>query len=264
MSASDRSRKSGDAGKGDDSGIIGGKAPATDQTIDAGSFSPDQLMQKIVAQSIAEDDSSDWPRIALENIDAERPLLPFFDAGVMLRIDSPVPNDSFFYLRRGEVEIRNHVGDSIATGMSSGVVRIRGRAGAGSGVCMSGGTLAIYQSAGVRVGAAMTGGGIFVRGDVGPQCGFASTAGTIIVGGNAGKDLGARSRGAAFFVRGEVESLGPDIVEAPNRKQAQLRLSVLLMNASISGKPTEFKRFIHKDELAAEKASFGEVSPSWR
>lgn len=233
-------------------------------SIDASKLSPEQLREILTRRSVDVDDESEWPKLRLENVDPSLPLLPFHDAGVTLRIESRVPDDSFFYMVRGEIDLRGQVGHSLAAGMSGGVVRVRGNVGDACGACMSGGTLAIYQSAGQRVGAAMTGGGLFVRGDVGQQCGYAAVGGSIVIGGDAGEQLGARSRGVTFFVRGEIKSLGDGLVSAPLRKQAQLQLSMLLLNSSIAGPSNDFKRFVHRDQLAAEKDVQGEVTSSWR
>ena len=220
--------------------------------------------QRIDQLATPEDDEAPWRKIKLENLPTHQAWLPFFNSAVIIQIFDAVPDGSFFYMSKGEVDCRGGGGRWIASGLSGGVVRIRGSVGDGVGCCLSGGTLAIHGNAGHRVGGGMVGGGIMVRGSLGDDAAIAATGGTVVVGGQTGRRLGHQSRDVTFFVHGEVASLGDEIVEAPMRKQAQLRLGVLLMNASVKGSPASFRRYMHRDALRAEMQSLGEISPSWR
>ena len=211
-----------------------------------------------------DDEEHMLPRVTLGGDYGDFPLLPWFDAAVSVSLAGFLPDRSCFHWAGGELDVRGGGGHGLAGGMSGGVIRIHQAVGRGAGCTMTGGTLAIYGAADHRLGAAMMGGGIFVRGDAGDDAGFAGSGGSIVIGGAAGDGLGEGSRGVTFFVRGEVHTLGRDIVEAPMRKEPQLRLGVLLMNASISGRPQEFRRYVHRDQLSKELTNASEIRPSWR
>lgn len=163
-----------------------------------------------------------------------------------------------------DVHLEGNVGDGVCEGMRRGVVRITGNAGCGLGAAMIGGTLAVYGSAGDRVGAAMRGGSIFVRGDVGDDTGAGALAGTIVVGGDAGVNLGDGLNNVTVFLRGRAASLAPGVIDVPIRKREEVRLGLLLMSASIRGKPGGFRRIIPEARWKAEEAGAGEVRPNWR
>ncbi len=128
----------------------------------------------------------------------------------------------------------------------------------------TGGTLAIYGVAGNRCGAGMRGGGIFVRGDVGDEAGVGALGGMIVIGGDAGERLGDAMNNVTVFIRGSDKSLAEGVTEAPLRKREQLRLGLLLINASIRGDATEFRRVIPQAMLRAEQSQRGELVPNWR
>ncbi|TWU16751.1 tributyrin esterase [Allorhodopirellula heiligendammensis] len=163
-----------------------------------------------------------------------------------------------------DVRLEGSAGDGVCEGMRRGVVRITGSTGCGLGAAMIGGTLAVYGSAGPRVGAAMRGGSIFVRGDVGDDTGAGALAGTIVVGGDAGVNLGDGLNNVTVFLRGKAASLAPGVIDVPIRKREEVRLGLLLMSASIRGKPGEFRRIIPEARWRAEEAGAGEVRPNWR
>ena len=240
-------------------------------TIDAAGLSADQLRSRLraIGQQCSRQAADDAPLpcvtiLNLHDRDGDGGWLPFHDVPLMVRIDAVAPSHSFFCMTGGEIDLRAGGGDALATGLAGGVVRIRGDVGDAVGAGCTGGTLAVHGRAGHRVGAAMTGGGILIRGNAGDDLGHGGVGGTIVVGGDVGHDLGLDNSGTTIFVLGDVASLAPNIVEAPMRKQAQLRLSVLLMNASVRGKPATFHRYLHRDQWAAERRELGEVSASWR
>lgn len=171
---------------------------------------------------------------------------------------------AFAWCEAAEVHLEGSVGDGACEGMTGGRVRITGNAKCGLGAAMTGGTLAVYGSAGPRVGAAMRGGSIFVRGDVGEDAGAGALGGTIVVGGDAGMNLGDGLNNVTVFLRGKAESLAPGVIQAPLRKREEVRLGLLLMNASIRGKPSDFRRIIPAARWQAEEAGAGEVRPNWR
>ena len=190
----------------------------------------------------------------------------------MMRLNHPVRVQlegdlgDYAFARNCEADVRltGSVGHGVGEGMSSGTVRVRGSAGLGAGATMSGGTLAIYGSAGDRCGAGIRGGGIFVRGDVGNHTGVGALGGMLVIGGDAGENLGDASSNVSIFVRGSVKSLARGVTEAPLRKREQLRLGLLLINASIRGDAKEFRRIVPEAMLQAEKSRRGEINPNWR
>jgi formylmethanofuran dehydrogenase subunit C len=190
----------------------------------------------------------------------------------LMRLNHPVRINlkgdlgDYAFARNSEADIRltGSVGHGVGEGMSSGAVRVRGDAGVGAGAAMMGGTLAIYGTAGDRCGAGIRAGGIFVRGDVGEGTGVGALGGMIVIGGNAGGNLGDAVSNVTIFIRGKAKSLAPGVTEAPLRKREQLRLGLLLINASIRGDAKEFRRIVPEAMLRAEQSRRGELNPNWR
>lgn len=224
----------------------------------------DATLRSIIRAHGGDVDSEPWPTIRFYNPNRPSTFLPALDAAVNIRIDGDLGDYAFSYQRLGECQLYGNAGIGVCDGMTGGAIRIRGDVGDGAGCVMRGGTLAVYGSAGDRVAAGMTGGELFVRGSVGEQCGYAATGGTIVIGGSAGDHLGCPVGSTTIFIRGNVESLAPGMVEAPLRKQNQLKLGMLLMAASIKGSSKDFRRIISQRMLDNEKNERGEVNPSWR
>lgn len=183
---------------------------------------------------------------------------------VRIHVDGPLGDYAFAFNAEADIRQTGFVGHGVAEGMISGVVRIRGNAGQGAGASMTGGTLAIYGTAGHRCGAAMRGGGIFVRGDVGDQTGVGAIGGMIVIGGDAGENLGESMDHVTIFIRGRAKSLAVGVTEAPLRKREELRLGLLLINASIRGDAKEFRRVVSEATLKTEQSKRGEINPKWR
>lgn len=111
-----------------------------------------------------------------------------------------------------------------------------------------------------------------------PECGVAGSlygatsvtkpasalGGTIVIGGDAGENLGDAMNNVNVFIRGAAKSLAPGVTEAPLRKREQLRLGLLLINASIRGDAKEFRRIVPEALLKAEESKRGEIVPNWR
>jgi formylmethanofuran dehydrogenase subunit C len=111
----------------------------------------------------------------------------------------------------------------------------------------------------------MLAGELFARGDVGDDAGVAMRGGTLVVGGDAGHRLGEPLGSGTIFLRGRAASLADGMVEAPLRKSDDLRLGVLLINASIRGAAKEFRRVIPERLWRQEQSRItGEVRPNWR
>ena len=110
----------------------------------------------------------------------------------------------------------------------------------------------------------MRGGGNFVRGEVGDAAGVGALGGMIVIGGDAGHYLGVAMSNATVFIRGAATSLAAGVTDAPLRKREQLRLGLLLINASIRGDAKEFRRIVPVAMLEAEANERGELNPNWR
>ncbi len=111
----------------------------------------------------------------------------------------------------------------------------------------------------------MRGGELFVRGDVGCDTGVGMHDGTIVIGGDAGHGLGEPRGAGVVFLRGRAESLAEAMVEVPLRKRDELRLGMLLINASIRGMAKEFRRVIPETAWRREQSQMtGETRPNWR
>ena len=227
------------------------------------SMSAAQLREAIHAVHAAQNDEE----LTLVNVvgaSGQHSALMRIEHAVRISVDGPLGDYAFAFNAGPDVRITGAVGHGVGDGMSSGVLRVRGDAGHGAGAAMTGGTLAIYGSAGHRCGAGMRGGGIFVRGDVGDEAGVGALGGMIVIGGDAGERLGDAMSNVNIFIRGKAKSLAEGVTEAPLRKREQLRLGLMLINASIRGEATDFRRIVPEAMMLAEEAQRGEVSPNWR
>ncbi len=226
-------------------------------------LSPEELHQSIHDVSVISTEE-DFPRIQVIGASGQHNALMRLNHPVQVHVEGPLGDYAFAYNAQSEIRVTGSVGHGVAEGMTGGTVRIRGDAGVGAGASMQGGTLAVYGSAGDRFGAAMRGGGVFVRGNAGNETGIGALRGTIVIGGDAGERLGDAMNNVTIFIRGKAKSLAAGVTEAPLRKREQLKLGLLLINASIRGDATEFRRIIPEAMLRAEEASRGEVNPHWR
>ncbi len=203
-------------------------------------------------------------QVLVSDATAQHHALMRLNHPVRIQVDGPLGDYAFAFSAEADVRLTGSVGHGVGEGMISGAIRIRGDAGVGAGAAMTGGTLAIYGTAGDRCGAGIRGGNVFVRGNVGDQCGVGGLGGMIVIGGDAGEQLGDAMGNVTVFIRGKAKSLAEDVVEAPLRKREQLRLGLLLINASIRGDAKEFRRIVPEAVLQAEYANRGELNPKWR
>lgn len=206
----------------------------------------------------------DWVRLHLIGAAGQHAALMRLDHPVKIQIDGPLGDYAFAFNSQSDIRITGSVGHGVGEGMLSGAIRVRGNAGVGAGVGMSGGTLAIYGTAGHRCGAGMRGGGIFVRGNVGDETGIGALGGTIVIGGDAGERLGDAMNNVTVFIRGDAKSLADGVAEAPLRKREEVRLGLLLINASIRGDAKDFRRIVPQAILEMEQSQRGEINPNWR
>lgn len=222
-----------------------------------------QVMNQIREMKVDEN-AEKLQEVTIEGVQHQEHAFMRLSHPVRLILEGALGDYAFAFNEVTDVQMTGDVGHGVGDGMRSGAVRIRGNAGEGAGCSMTGGTLAIYGSAGNRCGAAMRGGGIFVRGDVGKETGIGALGGTIVIGGDAGANLGDAASNVTIFIRGQAESLAEGVTEAPLRQREQVRLGLLLINASIRGDAKDFRRIVPQAMLAAEQAKPGELNPNWR
>jgi len=226
-------------------------------------LTPSELRAAVTSVPVA-DGEEQLTQVNLLEATGQHAALMRIEHPVRLQVQGPLGDYALAFNAGPDVRITGDVGHGVGEGMSRGAIRVRGQAGDGAGTAMTGGTLAIYGSAGHRCGAAMRGGGIFVRGNVGDEAGRGALGGMLVIGGDAGQRLGDAMSNVTVFLRGTATSLAEGVVEAPLRKREQLRLGLLLINASIRGDATDFRRVVPIEMLLAEEQQRGEVSPNWR
>lgn len=227
-----------------------------------------ELSEREVRESILEipavNVDATWPQVHVAQATGQHNAFMRMHQTVTLHIDGDLGDYAFAHNTNTDIRLSGSAGHGVGEGMRSGSIRIRQNVGIGVGTAMVGGTLAVYGSAGARCGAAMRGGGIFVRGDVGDEAGVGAIGGMIVIGGDAGRNLGDAMNNVTVFIRGKATSLAPGVTEAPLRKREQLRLGLLLINASIRGDSSEFRRIVPVAMLQAEESMRGEINPNWR
>ena len=226
-------------------------------------LSAGDLVRAIQSLPISESDEK-LTQVAVSGAEGHHHALMRLNHPVRIEVKGRLGDYAFARNSEADVRVTGDVGHGVGEGMSSGAVRVRGNAGIGAGATMTGGTLAIYGSAGDRCGAGMRGGGIFVRGDVGDEAGVGALGGMLVIGGGAGDHLGDAVSNVTIFIRGNASSLAKGVTEAPLRKREQLRLGLLLINASIRGDAKEFRRIVPEAMLRAEQSKRGELNPNWR
>ena len=212
----------------------------------------------------AQDTDEELVEITITGADGQHAALMRLNHPVRLQIEGPLGDYAFAFNSQADTRLTGNVGHGVGEGMISGALRVRGDAGDGAGAAMTGGTLAIYGTAGNRCGAGMRGGGIFVRGNAGDETAVGALGGMIVIGGDAGERLGDAMNNVTIFIRGRAKSLAEGGTEAPLRKREELRLGLLLINASIRGDAKEFRRIVPQALLEEEISRRGEVGPNWR
>lgn len=143
----------------------------------------------------------------------------------------------------GDVVVHGNVGTGVAENMMSGTVRVKGNASQSAGATSHGGLLVIEGDASARCGISLKGADIVVGGSVGHMTAFMAQSGRLVVCGDAGDALGDSIYEARIYVRGKVASLGADCIEKEMRAEHVEELGVLLAQAGLDYKPSEFRRY---------------------
>jgi methylamine---glutamate N-methyltransferase subunit B len=142
-----------------------------------------------------------------------------------------------------ECKVEGSVGHGCAELMQSGMLEVRGNAGHALMGFAKGGLVVVHGNAKHRAGVGMAGGELIITGTVEAQAGFEMQSGSIIIFGSVGAMLGQGARSGTIYVAGEVESVSENVEEDRIREADKLRLSLLLLKASIESKPTHWKVF---------------------
>ena len=260
------SRADSDFADGDSSlssyGDFAATKKGSEYQFDMSKLSLQQLWTSIHEVPPSEDE--DWTRLHIIGANGQHGAMMRLDHPVKIQIDGPLGDYAFAFNSQSDIRVTGAVGHGVGEGMQSGAVRVRGNAGVGVGVGMTGGTLAVYGNAGHRCGAGMRNGSLFVRGNVGDEAGVGALGGTIVIGGDAGERLGDAMNNVTVFIRGKAKSLSEGVAEAPLRKREEVRLGLLLINASIRGDAKEFRRIVPQAMLEMERSQRGEINPNWR
>ena len=148
-----------------------------------------------------------------------------------------------------DVRIAGDAGWGLAENLMSGRVLLSGSAGSAAGATLRGGFLGIGGNAGARCGVAMKGGTIVVGGDVGYMSGFMMQKGVMIVGGDAGEALGDSLYEGRIYVRGRIQALGSDAVQADLTEDDCSLLAASLAEAGLDAAPRDFKKIVSGKRL---------------
>lgn len=147
------------------------------------------------------------------------------------------------------VDVKGGAGWGLGENLMAGRVQITGSAGSAAGATMRGGTVIVGGDAGARCGVAMKGGTLVVGGDVGYMTGFMMQKGVMIVGGNAGEALGDSLYEGKIYIRGSIDALGSDAIQAELTEADITLLSDALADAGMEMIPADFKKIVSGKKL---------------
>ncbi len=148
-----------------------------------------------------------------------------------------------------DVRILGGAGWGLAENLMSGRVQLAESAGSAAGATMRGGTVIVGGNAGARCGVAMKGGTLVVGGDVGYMTGFMMQKGVLIIGGDAGEALGDSLYEGKIYIRGKIDALGSDAVQADLTDDDITLLSSALADAGMDMAPGDFKKIVSGKRL---------------
>lgn len=140
-----------------------------------------------------------------------------------------------------EANIDGNVGNFFAHSIQSGAIFVQGDAGSSLGALGAGGLISVTGSTLDRVAVAMQGADIVVRGNVRDLAGLGMQSGTLIVCGNAGKEMGKGLRGGVIYLRGDVESISPEIEEVRLREPDKLKIGMIMLKSRLKVTGKEFR-----------------------
>ena len=147
------------------------------------------------------------------------------------------------------LHVEGHVGYYCAGLCEDVDVRVAGDAGWGLAENLMSGRVQATGSAGSAAGATMRGGTVIVGGNAGARCGVAMKGGTLIVGGDTGEALGDSLYEGRIYVRGRIEALGSDAVQADLTDADISLLSAALADADMEAAPADLKKIVSGKKL---------------
>lgn len=187
--------------------------------------------------------------VVLLNPDSRHNLAVGLTTPLALRIEGHVGYYCAGLCESVTVQIAGDAGWGLAENLMSGRVQLAGSAGSAAGATMRGGTVIVGGNAGARCGVAMKGGTLVIGGDVGYMTGFMMQKGVMIVGGDAGEALGDSLYEGKIYIRGRIEALGSDAVQADLTEDDIQLLSMALADASMNMIPADFKKIVSGKKL---------------
>ena len=187
--------------------------------------------------------------IVLRNPDSRHNLAVGLTTPLAVRVDGPVGYYCAGLCENVDVRIDGGAGWGLAENLMSGRVHLAGSAGSAAGATMRGGFLAVGGDAGARCGVAMKGGTLVVGGDVGYMSGFMMQKGVLIIGGDAGEALGDSLYEGRIYIRGKIDALGSDAVQADLTETDIALLAASLAEAGMDMAPSEFKKIVSGKKL---------------
>ncbi len=178
----------------------------------------------------------------------------FIGAGIRniseVKVHGEIGDFGFCSFGDGECRVEGNVGHFFGHSVASGIILVRGHVMTSVAALGTGGLIAIYGNAGDRAAVGMQGADVVIRGSVANYAGLGMQSGTLIVGGSAGLHLGHGMRGGTIYIRGEPESISPDIEEQRIREPDRLKIGMLMLKSRIKSVGKEFRMFhsIHQEE----------------
>lgn len=141
----------------------------------------------------------------------------------------------------GDATVEGNVGDFFGHSIQSGSLIVRGHAKESIGALGAGGLITVYGNAGDRVATGLTGADVVIRGSVGNWAALGMKDGILVIGGNAGEELGKGIQSGTIYVRGDIQSLSPDIEEVRMREPDRLKVGLLMLKSGIKSTGKEFR-----------------------
>jgi glutamate synthase domain-containing protein 3 len=187
--------------------------------------------------------------VVLLNPDSRHNLAVGLTTPLRLNIEGPVGYYCAGLCEGVNVRISGDAGWGLGENLMSGRVQLSESAGSSAGATMRGGTLIVGGNAGARCGVAMKGGTLIVGGDVGYMTGFMMQKGVMIIGGDTGEALGDSLYEGRIYVRGRIQALGSDAVQAELTDDDIALLSSALADAGLDMTPADFQKIVSGKRL---------------
>lgn len=187
--------------------------------------------------------------VVLMNPDSRHNLAVGLTSPLAIRIEGHVGYYCAGLCEGVNVQVQGGAGWGLGENLMAGRVQITGSAGSAAGATMRGGTVIVGGDAGARCGVAMKGGTLVVGGDVGYMTGFMMQKGVMIVGGDAGEALGDSLYEGKIYIRGRIDALGSDAVQADLTESDIELLAEALIDAGMDMVPADFKKIVSGKKL---------------